>query len=556
MALYPVTFNNFSGGILGVKSESWLELLLNGVQFNGSDQFAQLVIIIDAMPNLGEYFELQFQGLTLRFTFVPAQQFEKQIIKTDYGYNISVLHPQNTIEGALQSLASTLSATPMLSEHYALNVGAQLTLTARKPGAQWYFNQELFDNNPYLNTFSFTQNPYAPFAAPPENLMLSLKAGVEPNKYDFNGTPIPTLYSRAQLHRLGYYTFYFRLDQVCMPELKFHSPENTGSIAPSSNLFEVITGMIKLIRLQGAEVSGQPAVSKQTYFAPSDAYIIRSGISSETVKALGPNWFESIVMNQRSGVLSYYDHRVIVGYQKFLYLVVNQDGSFVNLRAIANIIQLDGSIQQVGPITITGKLVETAPELVSFNIGDSFANRLRTQIAVAINQVDDWILQEYQLYLTDGSNNLLRDLGTFECVPETFNSKTFYYENDFGGLSDAIFTGASSSLIEVSKTDYHKLGFNSVIRDHQTNQHTSSIDILQEANSGALSKERFLEVLEILNSEHVWERNSNGELIPISIEPGTFIIYKDNLDGEFVFALSIKYSGAYVTNAIAAKDNF
>lgn len=553
MSNFPVLFYNQSGGIIGVKSEAWLELQLDGVDWIDEPNYYYCELAWNDTPNPGDYFQIKVKGVTYRFTFVPPANFEKQIIKTEYGYSISVLHPMNSDwSNILEALFSTFLSVTQLTQYYLVDSFG--IFRARSSGSEWQFDPDtLAANDP---KFVFSEN-IPSGSSIPENLMLAARLTLDQAKYDLIGRALPTVYARPQVQPDGSYSFLMRIDEVSLPELQFNLPQYTGPISSPDPLYEIIPGILKKFRLQGIQVSGRPPVAQQSYYSPTDGFIIRSGVSAESVKKWGLEWFDRLVIQNRSGVLSYLDPRVVIGHQKFLYLCAPASEVTYRVFAVPTIVDyFTGEETTLNQFNIVGCYVETAPDIISFSIGDTYADRLRNAIPPYIGGNTDFVLKSYHLYLCENSfANILQDLGEFICVQETFGSRCFYYENDLGGLSDVIFTGKTSSEREISKTEYHQLGYTPSLQAHRKFNHVTTIETPEHANSGAVSLSRLKEILEMLHSPNVWIRIPSGELMPVTINPGKFTIHKDGRDGVYLYSVTIQYSRAYNRLATALEDN-
>jgi hypothetical protein len=551
MANFPILFTNLPDGPIGVKSEAWIETQLDGVDWEPGANYALLTCQLNGVPTLGSYFELKFNGVVLRYTFISPTIFNKQIVKTAYGYNIAVVHTLGSSESCQESLYSSFLATHILTKYYKVFNG---NIVARQPGVRWQFDIDHTNTSPFIGEYFIESNPVAETI--PSNLMVALKIGLDPNKTDAIGECLPTVFSRPQFNSDGYYAFYHRIDEISLPYLSFQLPEATGGLTIASPLVGTIESMHRIARIQAFQTSGNPAVIQQGYFSDPDKIIVRSGISEETAKALGPNWFTDYLIDIRGGVMSYFDSKVVDGWQKFLYLASNREGELIRLYARPRIINSEGLEVEYSNLNIQGYTQEEPFEILCFQIGSNLANRVKSSLNYFLG-ASNYTLLGFTVFLSQGDvSNVFADLGYFEVVPEIYGSHCIYYENDFGGLSDCILLGGLSEFREIEKSEYQEIGFNNKITKPQLYQVITSNKTYYEGNSGAVDLKRLRELLEVLHSENVWIKSESGELIPISIDKSKSTVAKDDFSGEYPYALNIKFSRAYNRKSTAGQDIF
>lgn len=552
MANFPISVINLPSGPIGVKSEFWLESTINDIDWSQLSNYAYLNYNVDVAPTLGSYFELKFNGQILRFTFIPPSIFNNQVTKTEYGYNIAVLHTLGSAESCHESLTSTLQSTSQLTQYYAIH---STVITARMPGEEWAFDFDHLSASPFISEYTF-ELQISESNIPP-NIMVAMRIGFTPHKYDITGNPVPLLFSRPQTSSNGK-SFYHRIDEVCLAQIPFELPEITGPAALGADLVHNLMGLIRIARFQTYQASNNPVVLQQGYSNSEDTFIVRSGISSESYKSLGNDWYQELVINHRAGILSYYDKRINPNWQKFIYLASMREGQNLRIFAKPKVLNSAGEVVQYNffSLGVSNYVQESPFEILCFNLGGNFIEKLHERIATLLG-ITNYKLLGFSAVLAENSPaSVFYDFGYIEVVPEIYGTYCIHYENDFGGLSDCWMMGGLSEFREIDKTEYQALGYNQTVANHQKFQKVNFNETTYEANSGAVDRERLSELLEMLHSQNVWITAKDGSLIPIVIDKSKASVGKDDFSGEYQFALNIKFSRAYNRQATAGEDIF
>ena len=558
MANYPIEFTNLPDEIydpLAVKSEVWIETKMPDVDFRDSENYFILYFLLLANPDPGTYFELKFNKFFIRFTWASSGTYSKKIEKTDYGYNVEIL--LYTIPGVALSLNflsiwQTFEETPLISEYYQVQAGY---LTARNPGPDWAIDLDVANSTPTVSDYDF--NIFDISTTIPENLMVGLAVKFGLGDYDSIGRPINTVYSRIQ--KKDDYAFYHRIDELLLPELKFQLPDVLFNASGPEDLGCFLSSMTGTIRLLAHQVSGTPPVAQKGYSADWRIHVIRSGTSPDKITRYGNGWFKRLVLGARQGVMSYWEPRVAINWNKFIYYCsqyAEGEVGYVRLYAIADYLDEEGVLQTSGTLGLYNRDPEFRLEVIAFNVGEGARNLIETLLTFLYGSSFTQLVSYSCFIARDTVDNIVADLGKFTIVPQTYGSFVIHFENDYGGLCDVWFTGGISSGIEVEKAEYVTLGFRNSYTAHQTSNRATSIGLPYEANSGPVSLSRIKELVEMLYSENVWIQATSGRFIPITIDASKAKIYKDQLNGVHVYSLSIKFDRAYIIKAISNLDEF
>jgi len=212
-----------------------------------------------------------------------------------------------------------------------------------------------------------------------------------------------------------------------------------------------------------------------------------------------------------------------------LYFLLQTEISWLSLKAKTT--YQDGSSATTNIITIA--------DPVQYQVYEFILTLEKLQLA----GYDDETIVKYEVWLQDGSSNILTEIRTFVQDYNPYeNIRYFLFLNSLGGWDTLRVTGLQEDGIELTRKEVFKiLGSDFTNHDHQIAHSSVKERKTYTANTGWKPKQDLSWIRDFLLSKQIYQIIA-GKLVPVIVTSTSVIQNKDQVD---LFSISFEFHRAF-----------
>lgn len=416
-----------------------------------------------------------------------------------------------------QALADALQANYLIDQDFVATTNAGvLTLTAREYGAEYRITWVLawLNPRPTLVVTGGASRTLRPFFK--VGLILDILEGATFENIAEDEMPVDAQgQAEFDIHSLF-------ADRIIS---SFEYPESSATLAILREN-HCRAYRIRYFEKYGSVITAKKIITSDTFYGLfGGASFLQQALYNEQ----GSSYWDKLIYNNY--FLTWQPKtKYIDRYQmEKLFFLLQTEISWLSLKARTT--YQDGSIITTNIITIA--------DPVQYQVYEFILTLEKLRLA----GYDDQSIVKYEVWLQDGSSNILTEIRTFVLDYSSHQTlRYFFFQNSVGGWDTLRITGQQEDGIELSRKEVTKiLGADFTGKDHQREYSGVREQKTYKTNTGWKTKEELSWIRDFLLSRKAYQI-SDRKLIPILLISSKLIQNRDNED---LYSISFEYARAF-----------